>query len=321
MSDNNSIIRFGLIGAGKWGINFIKTINKNDKFSLVAVSSRNPSTKNFLKSESIIYEKWQDMLSNLYFDGVIIASPPNTHFEIILECLKRKIPILVEKPITTTLQDAEILLSIIKKDNFSPIILVDHVFLYHPHFIEMKRKIDEYGVINKIKSIGGNYGPFRKDISALWDWGPHDLSICLDLMKEMPIKVYAKTIKKQKIFNQKAELIEAKLLFSNNSVAEIIFGNLMDEKKRTVNLDFKDHILTFSPFNEEILGDFCISKNKKIPIESDHIKNKNLTPLENILEKFAKAIISNKEDIADLKLAVNVVNIIEQIDCILNSEV
>ena len=182
----------------------------------------------------------------------------------------------------------------------------------------MKRKIDKYGVIHKIKSIGGNYGPFRKDISALWDWGPHDLSICLDLMKEMPIKVYAKTIKKQKIFNQKAELIEAKLLFSNNSVAEIIFGNLMDEKKRSVTLDFRDHVLTFSPFNEEILEDFCSSKNKKIPIEND-IKNKKLTPLENILKKFAKAIISNKEDIADLKLAVKVVNIIEQIDCILNS--
>lgn len=82
MLNSNSRIRFGLIGAGKWGLNFIKTINKNDKFSLVAVSSRNISTKKFITSETIIYERWEDMLSNLDIDGVIIASPPKSHYEL-----------------------------------------------------------------------------------------------------------------------------------------------------------------------------------------------------------------------------------------------
>ena len=314
-------IRFCLIGAGKWGLNFIKTINRNDDFSLVGVSSRNPSTKKFIKSETRIYERWEDMLSDLDFDGVIIASPPRTHYKIMLACLKKRIPILIEKPITTNLYDAENLLSIIKKDNLEPIVLVDHIFLYHPDFIEMKRRIKRYGVINKIKSFGGNYGPFRKDISSLWDWAPHDISICLDLMQEMPTEIYAKTIKKETIFNQKAELIEAKLFFSNKSCAEITCGNLMDEKIRSLTLDFQDRILNFNPFNNEILEEFCTIEKKKISIKNDYIKNKKMTPLENILDKFSQAIILNKENISDLKLSIKVIDIIEKIDSILNSKI
>ena len=185
----------------------------------------------------------------------------------------------------------------------------------------MKRRIKKYGLINKIKSFGGNYGPFRKDISTFWDWGPHDISISLDLIQEMPIKIHAKTIKKQTIFNQKAELIEAKLFFSNKSYAEITFGNLMEKKIRSITLDFKDRKLTFNPLNKNILEEFCTLEKKKILIKNDHIRNKKMTPLENILEKFSHAIILNKEDISDLKLSINVIDIIERIDSILNSKV
>ena len=64
---------------------------------------------------------------------------------------------------------------------------VNHVYLYHPMYRFLKEIVKDKNKINSIYSFSGDNGPFRKDISPLWDWGPHDIAMCLDIFGENQI--------------------------------------------------------------------------------------------------------------------------------------
>ena len=85
--------------------------------------------------------------------------------------------------------------------------------------------------MRSIYTIAGNYGPFRTDVSALWDWGPHDLSMCLDIIKEFPTKVEAEFTENYSEGGASKSNIKIILTFKDNKFAEINIGNLMNTKK------------------------------------------------------------------------------------------
>ena len=88
----------------------------------------------------------------------------------------------MEKPLSLDVISAEEI-SALAEDN-DVLVMVNHIFLYHPGFIKLQEKIIVDSPIKSIQSVSGNIGPFRDEWSPLWDWGPHDLSMCLSLVKE-----------------------------------------------------------------------------------------------------------------------------------------
>ena len=74
----NKKLRLGLIGAGKWGQNFIKTIKKSNCFDLVSLSSRNPEIHKILDSNCKLFYKWEDLIVYGKIDGLIPKTSPKT---------------------------------------------------------------------------------------------------------------------------------------------------------------------------------------------------------------------------------------------------
>ena len=126
-------------------------------------------------------------------DGVVIATPVQTHYQLAKKALLADKHVLVEKPLTTSVAEAEELVALARRQG--RILMVGHTFEYSPAVNEL-RKLVRSGDLGKIYCIEAervNLGLFRRDINVIWDLAPHDISILLYLLGEKPeqIKVQA----------------------------------------------------------------------------------------------------------------------------------
>ncbi len=311
----SKVLNLGLIGAGKWGSNYIETIKNIHGINLKSIACKSLKNKKNLLKQYEMTDDWHKLTLSSMLDGIVIASPASTHFEIASECIKNRLPIIIEKPITLNFREAKLLKDLAIKNRV--IVKVNHVYLYHPLYRELKKNISKKVNLRSIHTIAGNYGPFRKDVSALWDWGPHDLSMCLDIIKEYPTKVEAEFTENYSEGGVSKSNIRVILSFKDNKYAEINIGNLMNTKKRVLKLYFDDFLYIFDPIN-----------NKSIQLESlqkqnsyNPIKNINADfskmPLEILINEFAYDIVNSNFSMSDLKISLEVVNILEKIEEIL----
>ena len=313
-------LRIGLIGAGNWGKNYINTLKKKKKVSLKKIAFKNFKEKRNLVKDYDVTDNWHDITLSSEIDGIIIATPPKTHFEIASEAIKNGKPVIIEKPHTLNLKDASEFLELSIKHKV--LVKVNHVYLYHPLYRLLKRQLKNKNNLKSIYSIGGNYGPFRKDVSSLWDWGPHDLSMCLDILGEYPSEIKAEIVKKDFINCIEASNLKIILDFKNKKYAEINIGNLMENKKRIFKVNYENHSYIFDPINNNsikkngnILKTDLIKKNKKSN-DINHEKNS----LDILIDEFVDDIFSRNFNIRDLKLGLNVIKLLEKIDNLLKVE-
>ncbi|MDH5188679.1 MAG: Gfo/Idh/MocA family oxidoreductase, partial [Rhodospirillaceae bacterium] len=222
MNATGKLIKLGLIGAGKWGQNYIRTIGRSNDARLVRLTSSNPEAGNLVGADCTISNDWRDLINDTDIDGLILAVPPTTQVQIALAALENKIPLLLEKPLATTVADAKRISDLAVKNNVP--VLVDHIYLFHPAYEALKREAKKLEQIKSINSTGGDTGPFRADWNPLWDWGPHDVAMCLDLTGEYPSNISAKR-DEVKTKHGVGEIFNAKLEFPSGITANISFGN------------------------------------------------------------------------------------------------
>ena len=313
-----SDVCLGLIGPGTWGINYIKTIEKIQGIRLKKVACQNPNNKkNDLLKKYSITSDWHEISRSKDIDGVIITSPPSTHFDIAKDVIKNKKPLIIEKPLTLSSVDAQILYDLAFKNKIN--VKVNHVYLYHPLYRFLKDSVRDISSLKSIYAISGNYGPFREDISPLWDWGPHDIAMRIDFMKEMPIEIEAKFIKNKNLSNPNIFNTSVTLTFKKNKYAELNFGNLMELKRRYFQLNYEHSSFIFDPinFNKIKIKNKINSINNQIK-ESSRLLNNNYSPLEILVQEFTDDIRNSRFEMYDLELAKKVIIIIELIERKLN---
>src|SRR5205823_7393290 len=122
-------------------------------------------------------------------DGVVTATPVRTHYRLAKEALLHGKHVLVEKPLTANVAEAEDLVALAIKQQ--RILMVGHTFEYSPAVNEL-RKLVQNGELGKIYSIEAervNLGLFRNDINVIWDLAPHDVSILLYLLGKNPDRI------------------------------------------------------------------------------------------------------------------------------------
>jgi predicted dehydrogenase len=122
---------------------------------------------------------------------VIVASPAATHARVALQALDAGKPVLVEKPFALSVKDAE---AVARRGAERGVpVLAGHLLVYHPA-VERLRALVQAGELGRIFYLYGlrvNLGQVRKDENALWSFGPHDVSVALYLLGELPVRVAA----------------------------------------------------------------------------------------------------------------------------------
>ena len=187
-----SRLRVGVIGAGAWGKNHVRTVATLADAELAAVCDADPKTRERLARQYPAVHITGDVADLLgRVDAVVIASPAATHARVALQCIEAGKPCLVEKPFALSTGDAEAVARAAATRDVP--VLAGHLLVFHPA-VERLRALVQGGDLGRIYYLYGlrvNLGQVRADENALWSFGPHDVSVALYLLGDAPVRVAA----------------------------------------------------------------------------------------------------------------------------------
>jgi predicted dehydrogenase len=158
--------------------------------SYVAVIDRDACTREKIVASFPAATAYRDLDAALpHLDAVIVATPPETHCDVALKCLRAGKHVLLEKPIAKSMSEALLLVEEANRLNLT--LMPGHTFEFNPAVRELKRRIveGELGRIRYIHSSRLNLGLYRPDVNVVWDLAPHDISIMNYLLDSVPTTV------------------------------------------------------------------------------------------------------------------------------------
>ncbi len=183
-------LHLGIIGWGYWGPKIARNLDTLPHVMVKTVADRDSS-----RLKSLVNQSWTSTTTQVEeifrsdIDGVVIATPVNTHYQLAKSALLHGKHVLVEKPLTASVAEAEELVTLAQ--DVQRVLMVGHTFEYNPAVNEL-RKIVQSGDLGKVYCVEAerlNLGLFRSDVNVIWDLAPHDISILLYLLGKKPHQV------------------------------------------------------------------------------------------------------------------------------------
>ena len=187
--------RIGAIGCGYWGPNLIRNFIEIPATRVVGVADLDGGRLAHVRERypqiGTLTADYRDLF-RLGLDGVVVSTPPETHFEIVKDCLEHGLHVLVEKPLVTDSEQARELLRIAERNDRT--LMVGHTFLYNPAVHALRDLIVEgdLGDVLYIDAVRAGLGLFHPRLNVVWDLAPHDVSIAAFLLGAAPVSVAAR---------------------------------------------------------------------------------------------------------------------------------
>jgi predicted dehydrogenase len=187
-------LRCAVVGFGYWGPNIARNLAEHDGTELVAVCDQNPSRLDFARKRHPGVRTETEASALITADSVeaiVVTTPVHTHYELAKHALQGGKHVLVSKPLTSDVDQARELVDLAQEQGLQ--LLVDHTFVYTGAVRKLREVIDHghLGEIYYVDSSRQNLGLLQHDVSVLWDLAPHDVSILLHLLGDMPESVIA----------------------------------------------------------------------------------------------------------------------------------
>ncbi len=188
------MIKLAVVGSGYWGKNLVR--NFHELGALAGICDKDPLV--LAKLEEMyqgipVIQDLDHLLdgSLLQVDAVVVATPAETHYALAKRSLLAGKHVFVEKPLALTEVDGQEVIQLAKQNQLT--LMVGHILQYHGAVIKLKELIDsgELGKIQYVYSNRLNIGKIRTEENILWSFAPHDISVILMLLREMPETVYA----------------------------------------------------------------------------------------------------------------------------------
>ncbi len=184
--------KVSVIGSGYWGKNL--TRNFHELGALAAICDASQDTLKACQTQypnCKTYSRYEDVLKDTAIQAVVIATPAEHHARMVEQALRAGKDVFVEKPLSLDITSGKPLVALANEKK--RILMVGHLLWYHPAILKLKELIasGELGRIQYIYSNRLNLGKIRREENILWSFAPHDISVILGLLGEMPHKVLA----------------------------------------------------------------------------------------------------------------------------------
>ena len=184
----SSPLHIALVGSGYWGPNLARNFHQLAGVKLAYVVDPNPAARAQAEQRygCATAARLDEILADPALAGVVVATPARTHFTLARDALAAGKHVLVEKPLTMDLDEGAALIALARQQQLT--LMVGHVFEYNPAVRYIKTLIEqgELGEIFYLYSRRVNLGRVQSDVNALWSIAPHDISIVLYLLGQMP---------------------------------------------------------------------------------------------------------------------------------------
>ena len=234
--EGRSPVKVAVIGLGYWGPNLLRVLGENqnaevrwicdlDQERLMKYRRRHPAAR--------VTTRVDRVLADPEVDAVIIATPVYSHYDLTSQALQAGKHVFVEKPLASSSQLADELADMASQRH--RILMCGHTFVYSPPVRAVKRMLEAgtLGDIYFISSSRVNLGLHQRDVSVIWDLGPHDFSILLYWLSEIPTSVRA--VGRDSIVTGIADVAFVSLIYASGIVANVELSWLAPTKlRRTV---------------------------------------------------------------------------------------
>ena len=314
-------VKIGIIGVGRWGKNYLRTLNELENADVQWVcATRENTIKEALKANNNPSVKtttnYKDILNDEEIDAVAIASNGATHYKLAKDALQSNKHVIVEKPLAFHSQDVKELIRISKERK--KILMVGHLHIYNPGIKKLKADIDKglFGKINFIHLSHFGNGPVRSDLGVIWDFFPHSISILLHLLGKMPLSVSVNGA--SYIKNGIEDIATMDMAFPNKIFATSAASWLYPLKKMDVVVAGEKLYATFDDYAKIgklkyydsrpsiVNGRVILKDNRYIsPLISD------AKPLTEQLKHFLNCVIKNEIPLTDGYEGLKVVSVLE----------
>jgi predicted dehydrogenase len=229
-------LRIGVIGCGYWGPNLIRNFADLPTAELVAVADLREERLAAAKCTNhdlYVTRNYQDLF-DMNLEGLVIATPPATHYPIAKEALEHELNVMVEKPLTTSSKHAEELVNLAAQKG--KVLMVGHTFMFNNAVHALKKLVDsgEIGRIHYVDTARLNLGLYSRDLNVLWDLAPHDLSIISYLLGQDPvsIEVFGTSCVIKNVF----DVVHMNIIYPGNILAHVHVSWLDPCKVRRVTV-------------------------------------------------------------------------------------
>lgn len=274
-----------------------------------------------------IFTSIDDLLNNV--KAVCIATPTTSHFEIAREAIDKRVHLFIEKPITHTTEEAEILVKEAEEnkvkiqvghiERFNPALLALETYKLNPMFIESHRL--------------AQFNPRGTDVAVVLDLMIHDIDIILSLVQSPVVNIEANGVA---VVSDKIDIANARLQFENGCVANVTASRISQKKMRKMRLFQRDAYISidFSDGTAEVfrlvdetekvenlammLGQINAgTKNRNIVFEKPEIKDVNALMYElklfvDAIQKDVQPVVTGKDGLQALKVAHDIISKINQ---------
>ncbi|MFA9432475.1 Gfo/Idh/MocA family protein [Egicoccus sp. AB-alg2] len=187
--------RIGAIGCGYWGPNLIRNFIEIPNTRVLGVADLDGGRLAHVRERypqiGTLTNDYRDLFG-LGLDAVVVSTPPETHYDIVRDCLEHGLHVLVEKPLVTRSAEARELIAVAERNE--RILMVGHTFLYNPAVHALRDLVvhGELGDVLYIDAVRAGLGLFHPRLNVIWDLAPHDISIASFLLGAAPVAVAAR---------------------------------------------------------------------------------------------------------------------------------
>ncbi len=243
-----SIARVGVIGAGRMGQRHCRVFSNMRRAELGGVFDLDQQTGRQVAAQydAPYYERLDDLLENV--EAVAIATPTPFHFELAMRCLERGRHVLIEKPITETLDQAEALAQAAEAS--ACVVQVGHIERFNPAYIELKN------VLEHMKPLAVNLrrlSPFEgsnTDVDVVLDLMIHDTNLLLDLVGAEPTAVSAYGLT---AYSGTLDHVAAHMWFATGPLVSLTASRVTEQKVRSIEVTAREGYLECDLLNRTIL--------------------------------------------------------------------
>lgn len=306
-----------VIGGGRWGKNHIRTLNKLG--FLGGIVEKDAQNRISLQEEfpDVLYFNDAAEAVKHGFDGFTIATPAETHFPIAEYLIQNKQHVLVEKPFTLTLSDAQKLKALADQNNVN--VMVGHVLLFHPAIRKIKELLisGKIGKLEYIYSNRLNLGTVRTEENILWSFAPHDIAIFQYFVEALPEEILCRG--GAFVQPQIQDTTMTMLRYPENIVGHIFVSWLHPFKEQRLVVIGSKGMLSFEDSSEEkelYFYEKGIDWVQGEPIKRDGptevIPYDTMMPLTEEIKYFVNCLDGKTVEIADSQNAVDVLEILEK---------
>jgi predicted dehydrogenase len=177
-----------IVGCGYWGVNHVRVFSEIPESRVIAVCDRREDRLDEAARRTsgvLLTSDLDEVLRRSDVHAVAVCTEATSHFAIASRCIRAGKHVLIEKPITALVEDAEMLEQL--AEEYGVKLMVGHTFVFNPGILKVKEILDTYrDPVYYLHARRTNLGPIRRDVNAVWDLATHDISIFNHLLGGVP---------------------------------------------------------------------------------------------------------------------------------------